>query len=305
MFEGFRVVELGTWVMMPSAATVLAEFGADVIKVEHPRGGDPFRASSLARQGDVNLAVEQVNRGKRSVGLDLSVAEGRELLYKLVASSDVFMTNFLPGARQKYRFDVEHIRAHNPDIVYVRGSSVGVRGAEADRPGFDFTVFWARSGFQSAVTKGSGLDRPVSPRPGFGDKTSAMNIAFGVAAALLRRERTGETAVVDVSLLGSGLWSGSSDVVYSRGLGRDFAARPLPRQPTSGVYRTSDGRFILFNIPDAGRVWPDLCRHVGREDLVDDARFATAQARSEHADACVRELETAFAGAPLSEWRRR
>ena len=153
MFEGFRVLELGTWVMVPSAATVLADFGADVIKVEHPRTGDPGRgrAAGSAKQGEVSVFVEQTNRGKRSIGLDIAVPEAREVLYKLASTCDVFMTSFLPPARQKYLIDVEHIREHNPRIVYARADAVGVRGPEAGKPGFDFSVFWARSGFQSAA----------------------------------------------------------------------------------------------------------------------------------------------------------
>ena len=280
MFEGYRVVELGTWLMVPAATTVLADFGADVIKIEQPGGGDPVRKSTLAAHGGVNLLLEQVNRGKRSLALDLSRPGGTDILYRLVADSDVFVTNMLPAPRRKLHVDVDDIRRHNPDIVYVRGSGVGSRGAEADKQGFDFGVFWARAGFQSAVSKGSGMPRPVSPRPGFGDRTSAMNIAFGIAAALLRRERTGRTAVVDVSLLGSGMWSDASDIAYSMGSGRDFSAQPIGRQPLGGLYETADGRWLQLNINDPDRWWAEFCRRVGREDLVTDPRFADAEARA-------------------------
>jgi crotonobetainyl-CoA:carnitine CoA-transferase CaiB-like acyl-CoA transferase len=308
VFEGFRVLELGTFVMVPSAATVLADFGADVIKVEHPITGDPARGrvggNAGAKQGEVSLFVEQTNRGKRSVGLDIAVPEAREALYKLASTCDVFMTSFLPPARQKYRIDVEHIREHNPRIIYASADAVGVKGPESGKPGFDFSVFWARSGFQSAVT-GPGDKPPVGPRPGFGDKTSAMNLAFGVAAALLRRERTGEPAVIDVSLLGSALWSNSSDVAYSAGMGSDFSARPAPRSPTGTAYRTADGRWIQLTMPDADRWWPDLCRHLGRDDLLADERFGTNAGRSANAEVCVAEMAKTFESATLAEWRER
>ena len=215
------------------------------------------------------------------------------------------MTSFLPSARARFGFDVEHLRAQNPDLIYVRGSSVGIEGDEVDKPGFDFTVFWARSGFQSAATGGSGLHQPVSPRPGFGDKTAAVSIAFGIAAALYRRERTGEPAEIDVSLLGAALWSNSSDVAYSRAAGRDTAAQPMARRPPSGAFETADGRFLLFNVPDVDRVWVDLCRCLGRHDLEGDPRFAGREARESNARELVAELDRTFADATLEEWRRR
>jgi len=181
---------------------------------------------------------------------------------------------------------------------------VGIEGDEVDKPGFDFTVFWARSGFQSAVTNGSGVSRPVGPRPGFGDKTSAMNIAFGVAAALFHRERTGEPSVVDVSLLSSALWSNSSDVAYSQSAGADFAAHPMPRQPPSGAFGTADGRFVFFNFHDATQ-WPALCAAIGRPELADDPRFADPAARRDNAEACTAELDATFGTATLDHWRAR
>ena len=144
MFEGYRVLELGTWVMVPAAAMVLADFGADVIKVEHPRDRRPGRGMVGAgpKAGEVSLFVELTNRGKRSVGIDVSTDAGREVLYKLASTCDVFMTSFLPDARRKHHIDVDDIRAHNPDIVYVRADAVGLLGPESGKPGYDFSVFW-------------------------------------------------------------------------------------------------------------------------------------------------------------------
>jgi crotonobetainyl-CoA:carnitine CoA-transferase CaiB-like acyl-CoA transferase len=305
VFEGYRVVELGTWLMVPAATAVLADFGADVIKIEQPGAGDPVRRSTLASQGGANLLLEGVNRGKRSIALDLGRPGGTDILYRMASVSDVFITNMLPAPRRRLKVDVDDIRRHNPHIVYVRGSGVGARGPEADKQGFDFGVFWARAGFQSAVSKGSALDRPVLPRPGFGDRTSAMNLAFGIAAALLRRERTGQTAVVDVSLLGSGMWADASDIAYSMGAGRDVSAEPIRRQPLGGLYCTADGRWIQFNINDPDRWWEEFCRTVGRADLAHDPRFAEPTARTAHASEAVAEFDKAFAGATLAEWRRR
>jgi crotonobetainyl-CoA:carnitine CoA-transferase CaiB-like acyl-CoA transferase len=308
MFDGYRILELGTWVLVPAAATVLADFGADVIKIEHPRRGDPQRGLSTGgvtpNLDGVSIAMEQTNRGKRSVGIDVAVAEGREVLYELASRSDVFMTSFLPAARQKMQIDVEHIRARNPDIIYVRADAVGPRGPEGGKPGYDSAVFFGRAGILDSLDP-DGVRLPPT-LPGFGDKTGAMNIAFGVAAALLKRERTGDPSVVDVSLLGSAMWVNSSSIVYSAAIGADFARQQRRyTNPIAGTYRTADGRWIGLTMLESDRWWPDLCRHLHREDLLADPRFVDAKARTDNCGACAQELAGTFASAPLDEWRRR
>jgi crotonobetainyl-CoA:carnitine CoA-transferase CaiB-like acyl-CoA transferase len=308
MFDEYRVLELGTWVFVPAATTVLADFGADVVKIEHPVRGDPQRGLSTGgvtpNQGGVSIAMEQTNRGKRSVGLDVGTPEGRDILYELAARADVFVTSFLPAARRKMQVDVEHIRAHNPDIVYVRADAVGPEGPDAGKPGYDQAVFFGRGGILDSLNPGGG---PLPPTlPGFGDKTGAMNIAFGVAAALLKRERTGEPSVVDVSLLASALWVNSSSVIYSAAIGADFTRQQRRNtNPVAGQYRTADGRWIGLTMLESDRWWPELCRHIDRADLLDDPRFADAAARSENSAACAEALAATFAAAPLAEWRRR
>jgi crotonobetainyl-CoA:carnitine CoA-transferase CaiB-like acyl-CoA transferase len=308
MFDGFRVLELGTWVFVPAAATVLADFGADVVKVEHPLRGDPQRGLSTGgvtpNLDGVSIAMEQTNRGKRSIGLDVGVAEGREVLYELAARSDVFMTSFLPAARQKMQIDVEHIRARNPDIIYVRADAVGPRGPEGGKPGYDSAVFFGRGGILDSLNPD---DLRLPPTlPGFGDKTGAMNIAFGVAAALLKRERTGEPSVVDVSLLGSAMWVNSSSIIYSAAVGADFTRQQRRNtNPVAGSYETADGRWIGLTMLESDRWWPELCRHLDREDLLSDPRFVDAPARTENSAACSEELARTFASATLEEWRQR
>src|SRR5262249_38472208 len=173
ILSGIRVVELAAWTFVPAAGAVLADWGADVIKVEHPETGDPQRgliSSGLipGGPGAVNYIMEQPNRGKRSIGLDISTDDGRELLYELARSSDVFLTSFLPASRQKLQIDVEHIKAVNPNIVYVRGSGQGPLGPDAEQGGLDGASYWARGGIANALTPPE-LEWPVSPRPAFGD----------------------------------------------------------------------------------------------------------------------------------------
>lgn len=309
MFDGIRVLEVATWTFVPAAAAVLADFGAEVIKIEHPLRGDPQRGlatGGIAPSVDgVSITMEQTNRGKRSVGLDISTPHGRELLYRMAERCDIFMTSFLASSRQKLGIDVDDIREINPNILYVRADAVGTRGPEAGKPGYDMSVYWARSGIAHALTDPT-WDHPVRQRPGFGDKTGAMNIAFGVAAGLYRRQRTGTPAVVDVSLLGTGLWANSSDVVYSAAIDDDFTrTEATVTNPIAHYYQTADGRWVALLMLESDRWWAPLCRHLGREDLIDDPRFVDAAARRENSAVCVGELATTFGSAPLARWRER
>jgi crotonobetainyl-CoA:carnitine CoA-transferase CaiB-like acyl-CoA transferase len=307
MFAGVRVVEAGTWMFVPSAAAVLADFGAEVIKVEHPRRGDPQRGLETGGRGLVpsHLAMEQANRGKRSIGIDTSSPEGREVLYKLIESADVFMTNLLPSARRKNGVDVDQIQAIKPDIIYVRATSAGPKGPDAGKPGYDAATHWLRGGIAYTVTEPDAL-RPAKSRPGFGDKTGSMNIAFGVAAALFRRERTGEGAVVDTSLLSTAMWSLSSDITYSAYTNQEFSRIEQPiSNPITYSYKTADNRWIGLLMIESDRWWPGLCQHLGRDDLITDERFKDATARYDNREACVQVLTDVFASATLDEWRTR
>jgi crotonobetainyl-CoA:carnitine CoA-transferase CaiB-like acyl-CoA transferase len=312
VMEGVRVVEVASWTFVPAAGAVLADWGADVLKIEHPVSGDPQRgliSSGLipAGAGGVNYIMEQPNRSKRSVALDLGNDEGRELLYRLVETADVFLTNFLPDARERLRVDVEHIRARNPQIVYVRGTGQGTRGPDARKGGYDGASYWARGGLAMALTPPE-LEWPISPRPAFGDVMGGMTIAGGIAAALFHRERTGETAVVDVSLLGLALWNLGPDVVasklYETSQPPRFSRRDLPN-PIVGVYRTQDGRFISLMMLESDRYWADFCRHIDRPELIDDTRFVDAAARYQNRGECIELLDEVFAARPFAEWCRK
>ncbi|TYK44460.1 CaiB/BaiF CoA transferase family protein [Actinomadura decatromicini] len=309
IFEGVRVLEVATWTFVPAAAAVLADFGADVVKVEHPLRGDPQRGLSTGgitpTLDGVSVTMEQTNRGKRSVGLDIGRPEGRALLLEMAARCDVFMTSFLPGNRAKLGIDLDDIRAVNPDVIYVRADAVGPAGPDAGKPGYDMSAFWARGGIAHALTE-EGAERPTRQRPGFGDKTGAMNLAFGVAAALYRRATTGTPSEVDVSLLATALWVNSSDVVYSKAIGGDFSRREVKvPNPISHVYRTADDRWIALLMLESDRWWGPLCRHLGRDDLAADPRFGSAADRTANSAECVAELAAAFGSATLAEWRER
>ena len=312
--EGIQVLEVAMYGFVPSAGAVLAEWGADVVKVEHAVTGDPqrgLRQTGLLRvEGDPNPNIEHANRGKRSIGLDMSVPEGREVLYELARRADVFLTSFLPDARKKFGIDVDDIRAVNPKIVYARGSALGPRGAESDKGGYDMTAFWCRAGTAATITPAGMPGMIAPPGPAYGDTISGTNLAGGIAAALLKRERTGESSVVDVSLLGSGLWSMGHTVALTVHLGQRMEAFPpgvhgSPINPLVGLYATSDDRYISFVMMQPTKFWADVCRHVDLPELADDPRFATVDSIAANTSDAVELLTKAMATRTLAEWSER
>jgi crotonobetainyl-CoA:carnitine CoA-transferase CaiB-like acyl-CoA transferase len=299
ILSGIRVVELAAWTFVPAAGAVLADWGADVIKVEHPETGDPQRglvsSGIVAGAGGVNHFVEQPNRGKRSIGLDTSTAEGLELLMRLIEGADVFLTNLLPDSRQRMGIDLEQIRARNPKIIYARGHGYGTRGEMANRGGFDLAAYWARGGIGEAYSAGDGSYPPLQ-RPAFGDVYGGLAIAAGIAGALVKRERTGEPSVVDVSLLGAAVWQLGPDVVGAGVTGQDvpkFHVDAMPN-PVANIYQTRDGRFIAFVLLQSDRFWAEFCSRLDRDDLVADERFATAAVRLANRVDCIPQLRTTF-----------
>jgi crotonobetainyl-CoA:carnitine CoA-transferase CaiB-like acyl-CoA transferase len=309
VMQGVRILEVAQWWFVPASSAVLADWGADVIKVEHPVTGDPQRGLAAAgfamKQGGVDFMMQQSNRGKRSVGIDLGTGAGRALLYRLVERSDVFLTSFLPAARQKLRIDVEHVRAVNPRIIYVRGSGQGARGPDAEKGGYDATAFWFRGGIAHALTRPD-IALPVMPRAAFGDSIGAMTLAGGIAAALFRRERHGVPSVVDVSLLSTAMWVLAPDVVASRllapGQGMPTLARDSAPNPLGNSYKTKDDRWLLLMMLQPDRYWRDFCQHVGIPGLADDPRFVDGRTRFENRAACIALLDAAFAEHTLAEW---
>jgi crotonobetainyl-CoA:carnitine CoA-transferase CaiB-like acyl-CoA transferase len=307
---GYRVLEVAAWTFVPAAGAVLADWGADVIKVEHPQMGDPQRglvSMGLIPGGEnaVNYIMEQPNRGKRSIGLDISTDAGRELLHKLAETSDVFLTSFLPSVRQRLQIDVEHIRAVNPNIVYARGSGMGPLGDERNKPGYDGSIYWGRGGVAHALTP-SDASWPIGGRAAFGDLAGGMAIAGGIAAGLLQRATTGEAPIIDVSLLGLAMWVLSPDIVASGLYGGD----PMPKfnrsatpNPLVGNYRTSDGRYITLMMLQADRFWPEFCTVIGRPDLISDPRFVDGASRFANREACVEALDAEFATKTYEEWK--
>ena len=313
--EGVRIVEVAQFTYTPASGAVLADWGADVIKVEHAFMGDAQRGLKVGpasySEGSFAPIMEHQNRGKRSIGLALDTPGGLDVLYEIVRGCDVFVTNFLPDARERLRIDVEHIREVNPQIIYVRGSAFGSRGPEALKGGFDSSAFWSRGGGAVGVTPTDGNVVLGMPAPAFGDSIGGMTIAGGIAGALFARERTGETSIIDVSLLSTAAWASGLAVDVSLLSGVPHAGPTLAAgsfamfNPIVSNMRTSDGRWINLAMLQPGRYWADFCRHIDREDLIDDPRFATAELIMANAEAGAAIVQEEIAKRPYAEWVER
>ncbi len=262
ILQDVRVLEVAEHTFVPAASALLSDWGAEIIKVEPVERGDAMRG--LASTGlaivpqDVHVLLEHSNRGKKSIALDLNSPDGIDILYKLAATSDVFLTNKLPRVRTKLKIDVDDIRAHNPDIIYVRGTGQGERGPDADKGSYDSLAFWARSGIAVGGQRPEYDLVPPPPAPGFGDSIGAMTIAGGIMGALFHRERTGETSTVDVSLLGTGLWAMGQALALSLILDRPWAPPPataVGANPLTRTYDTKDGRVLWFTCLQVAKYW--------------------------------------------------
>ncbi|BBX04907.1 CoA transferase [Mycolicibacterium moriokaense] len=306
-FEGIRVVELAQWVFVPVAGALLADWGADVVRVERLEG-DPYRG--LATQGigtdrgGVNLSMALANRGKRSVALDLQHPKGLDVLHELLASADVLLTSLRPGALERLGLSADAVRERHPHLIYARGNGFGIRGPDADEPGYDASAFWARGGVGHILTPPE-RDYPISQRGAMGDRNGAMALAFGIAAALLKRTRTGTGSVVDVSLLATAMWMLSSDLLAALNGGDVMrnSGRTAVMSPLTATYRTKDDRHIQLMFLQGDRYWKEFCRTIGRPDLAEDERFVDIPRRRANGAACVAELDAVFATKTLAEWK--
>jgi crotonobetainyl-CoA:carnitine CoA-transferase CaiB-like acyl-CoA transferase len=312
VMKGVRVLEVAQHTFVPAAGAILADWGADVIKIEHPVRGDTMRGfinlGGMKIDPKRNTLMEHPNRGKRSVGVDVSTAEGQALIYEIARTADVFLTNYLPAARQKLNIDIEHIRAANPNIIYARGSAYGDKGPEREVGGFDGTAFWSRSGVGYAMSPAE-LDGPLMQGiPAFGDSIGGMNIAGGIAAALYHRRETGEASEVDVSLLSSAWWAAGTaiDMGIETGIANRNAmpfSGANPGNPFMGNFRTADGGTINLCVLTPGPYIRDTFAHLGIPEAADDPRFSEVRALMENWAAASGLIVAAIGGRPFAYWR--
>ena len=302
--EGLCVVEMGFWVAGPGAAGVMADWGADVIKIEPP-DGDPFRGMFLNAAGlDVpcNPPFELDNRGKRSIGLNLQHPEGRAIAHRLLADADVFITNLRQPALRKFALAYDDVQRLNPRLVYCGLSGYGTAGDDCDRPAYDIAAYWSRAGIAASLSP-DGAD-PPQQRGGMGDHSAALAAVGAVCAALLARQRTGQGQYVSTSLLRTGMYVLGWDLSIRLRLG--YVAPPYTRanipNPLVNSYKAGDGRWFWLVGLQGDRHWPDVVRAVGRPELRDDPRFHDIRARRKHATELVQILDEIFSTKSLTEW---
>jgi crotonobetainyl-CoA:carnitine CoA-transferase CaiB-like acyl-CoA transferase len=301
--EGIRVVELGVWVAGPGAGGLLADWGAEVVKLE-PLSGDPARQFQRMLGADLpfNPPFELDNRGKRSVAVDLAAPEGQEIAAALIARADVFITNVRLAGLERLGLDHRTLLARHPQLVYGAITGYGMDGPERDRAAYDIAAFWARSGLVGLLTPPGGT--PPFQRGGMGDHSVAMSLAGGVSAALVARARTGRGQLVSASLLRQGIYTVGFDLNTALRLGVPLgvATRDLMGNPVINSYQDSEGRWFWLVGLEGDRHWPDLARAVGHPEWIEDQRFATGRARRKNCQELIAELDAIFATRTRAEW---
>ncbi|MFM8353787.1 MAG: CaiB/BaiF CoA transferase family protein [Gammaproteobacteria bacterium] len=302
--EGIRVLEVASWLAVPSCASLLADLGASVIKVEPP-SGDAYRRLFAGLMGEdfVHPTYQFDNRGKRGVCVDLEQAEGQALVHNLARDVDIFVTNLTAERLKRYHLSDAEVHALAPRAIYAVLAGYGTRGPDSDRQAFDQTAFWARSGAMSIF--GDRDDGPLISRGGYGDRTTALNLLSAILAALRLRDRTGEKQYVEVTLQRTGIWALASDVnaaLYDRQQPAK-TSRKAPGNPIWNSYQCAYDRWLVMIMPMAMQYWPKFCHAIGRPEWITDARFQTLLGLAEHGPTIVPEVQAMFRGQPLAHWR--
>ena len=312
VMEGVRILEVAQFTFVPAAGGLLADWGADVIKIEHPVRGDLQRG--FINMGGIkinplrNTMMEHPNRGKRSVGIDIGTPEGLELIYEIAKTADVFLTNYLPSARARLKIDAADIRKVNPKIIYARGSAYGDKGQERDTGGFDNTAFWMRTGIGYSMTPAELDGVLMQGLPAFGDSIGGMTIAGGIAAALFHRERTGKGVEFDVSLMSTGWWAAGSGIDLAIEHGKPFRVS-MPKSGSSvgnpflGSFKSADGGIIVLNMVTPGPYIRDTFSHLGIPESAADPRFSTVELLMQNWEAASALVRDAIARKPFDYWR--
>src|SRR5215212_840051 len=308
IFEGLKVLDCASFIAAPAAATVLSDFGADVIKIEPPGTGDPYRnLPNLPGypHSEHNFAWMLAARNKRSLALDLTKAEAQAVLYKLVAEADVFITNMPPPVRTKLGISWEHLEHLNQRLIYASFTGYGEKGEEANKPGFDSNAYWARSGLMDLV-RADEHTTPARSIAGMGDHPCAMAFYGAIVTALYKRERTGKGSHVSSNLMANGVWA-ASVLAQAKLVGAKFGER-RPREralnEVTNHYQCKDGRWLILSLLNEDRQWPTLARCLGREDFIIDPRFATKPDRHARSLELIKIFDEIFVTKDLAEWRQ-
>lgn len=308
ILSGLKVIDCATYVAGPAAATILSDFGADVIKIERPPDGDLWRTFSSVPgypSTDFHYTWMLTSRNKRSIVLDLTKTAGRDTLLKLVAGADVFVTNFQPSLLGKFRLTWEDLHSVNERLVYALITGYGETGADADAPAYDGLAYWARSGLMTSVTGADGS--PAGARPAIGDHPTAATLFGAIMLGLYRRERTGKGSKVSTSLMAAGAWANSVDIQAKLSAARFPVRKPgeRPLNPLIAAYLSADQHAMIIALLDPEREFTRLCEALGEADLATSPLFATHEARKENAAELFAILQSQFETRPLSHWREK
>ena len=302
--DGVKVIELGVWIAAPSTGAILADWGAEVLKIEPPGIGDPGRLFSKMLGGDLpfNPVFENDNRGKRSIVLDLSREEGRAIALELIGGADVFLSNVRSAGLDRLGLDPETLLALHPRLVYGLITGYGSEGLDADRAAYDIAAFWARSGVAASLTQTGGS--PPFQRGGMGDHGAGMSLAAAISAALYSREKTGRGQLVSSSLLRQGLYTVSFDlaVCLRFGLSIQLGDRKTMFNPVINNYQDSEGKWFWIVGLEGDRHWPHLARAVGHPEWIEDSRFAGLASRAANAAELIGMLDEIFATRTREAW---
>lgn len=309
--RGIRVLEIGSFVAVPAAGTILADLGAEVVKVEHPVTGDPGRGFDVSAKGVItheeglNISFELLNRGKKSIAVDLANPLGQEVIHRLASHFDVVITNLTPHRQERHRVRYEDLSDVNEGLIYVVLTGYGMKGPEKDRSGFDYAAFWARSGLMG--TLGQVGTPPVQERPAMGDLTTALSVTTAVGMALFERTRSGKGQLIETSLLHTGMWVMGTDLIVTLKDGEPVRRnlRTDAINPIFNFYEAKDGKWIQLVMVHGDRYWPNFCIALGIEELIDDLRFDSLQKRSENNVELIELLDRRFAEKTRDEWAKR
>lgn len=307
LLQGIKVVELAQWIAAPAAAAILSDWGADVIKIEDPMGGDPLRGyaetGSNYPKMEINGPFELDNRNKKSAAINLKHKLGQEIAYRLVKRADIFLTNLRSKALDRLHMNYESLSSINPNLIYAELTGYGEAGPDKDQPGFDRSAYFARSGIQDLLREPE--TSPPGMRPAFGDHMSSGFLAAAILGALWHRERNGVAQKVHVSLYHCGIWQLGTDIQVSLISGKDIpkTTRSAPGNPLTNHYKTKDGRWIVLAMPQSDRYWPEFCKAIDKEDLALDSRYRSHQLRLQNIVPLVSLLDKILATRTYAEWK--
>ena len=306
--EGLKVLEVANWVAGPSACAIMADMGAEVVKIEHPETGDPVRSVDVSSRGvvqhssGINLIFELLNRGKQSVAVNLESPQGQEIVQKLAAQSDVIVTNLTPHRQERYKLRYEDVAALNSRTIYLALTGYGTEGPDRDRSGFDYAAFWARSGIMASLGETGGP--PTQQRPGMGDQTASLALTAAIGMALYERERSGKGQRIECSLLHTGMWVIGCDIMAA--LKTKQPVERVPRKdignPLFNFYQTADGKWLQLVMIESERFWNGFCKALGVDEFANDPRFDSHANRVQHSKELLEIIENQFASEGFEHW---